>query len=187
MSYAGIEQAGGLQWPCDAEHPQGTPYLHAERFPIGRARMLPVDHVGPAERPDRDYPLWLTTTRLHYHYGCGSMTRKSPLLERETPRGVLFIHPDDASSLGLREDTPVRVLSRRGMLETRAVLSDQVPPGLVSIPYHFREAPSNQLTNDVQDPVTRMPELKACAVRVERLPEGTQPRTHAQIVAEGGA
>jgi len=176
MSYAGIERAQGLQWPCDAEHPLGTPVLHEKTFPIGRARLIPVDHHGPAEEPDKEYPLSLTTTRLHFHYGCGSMTRKSPLLERETPRGVLFIHPDDARALGLVQGSAVRVSSRRGALETRAVLSDEVPPGLVAMPYHFKEAPSNQLTNDAQDPITKMPELKICAVRVDRLPEGHLPR-----------
>ena len=180
MSYARLGHRG-LQWPCDAEHPDGSPVLHSVRFPLGRGRLIPVDHHGPAEVPDAEYPLCLTTGRLHFHYGCGSMTRKSPLLERESPRGVLFIHPLDAKALGIAQDTPVRVRSRRGMVETRAVLSDDVAKGLVAIPYHFREAPSNRLTNDVQDPITKMPELKACAVRVERLPEGTVPRTRQQL------
>jgi formate dehydrogenase alpha subunit len=184
MSYAALERASGLQWPCDASHPNGTQVLHTERFPRGRARMVPIDHVGPAERPDAEYPLCLTTSRLHFHYGCGSMTRKSPLLERETPRGILFIHPDDAHALDIVQGTAVRIRSRRGMVETRAVLSDEVAPGLVAMPYHFKEAPSNQLTNDAQDPVTKMPELKVCAVRVEKLPDGSSPRSHEALVRE---
>jgi formate dehydrogenase major subunit len=167
MSYARIEQAGGLCWPCDAEHPDGTPRLHERGFPIGRARMVPLDHVGPVELPDASYPLTLTTTRLGFHYGCGSMTRKSPLLERETPRGLLYIHPHDAARLHLVQGSPVSVGSRRGEVQTAAVLSDEVPEGVVAMPYHFREAPCNLVTNDAQDPVTRMPELKVCAVRVE--------------------
>ena len=183
--YSGMRFArlgrNGLQWPCDEEHPEGSPVLHTLRFPLGRGRLVPVDHHGPAELPDADYPLCLTTGRLHFHYGCGSMTRKSPLLERETPRGVLFIHSLDAKALGISHGAPVRVRSRRGMLETRAVLSDDVVPGLCAMPYHFKEAPSNQLTNDVQDPVTKMPELKVCAVRVERLPEDSIPRTRQHL------
>ncbi len=112
----------------------------------------------------------LTTNRLHFHYGCGSMTRKSPLLERETPAGVLFINPVDAKALQLQRFAPIGVRSRRGYLETRAMITDDVPPGLVSMPYHFKEAPSNQLTNTAQDPLTKMPELKACAVSVFPLP-----------------
>ncbi|MFI5307280.1 MAG: formate dehydrogenase subunit alpha [Polyangiales bacterium] len=185
MSYAALDREG-LQWPCDAAHPRGTAVLHTERFPLGRARMVPLEHQGPAEIPDADYPLWLTTGRLHFHYGCGSMTRKSPLLERETPRGVLFIHPDDARAMRIVEGTAVEVRSRRGAVQTRAVLSDDVPPGLVAMPYHFKEAPSNLLTNDVQDPITKMPELKACAVRVTRLPEGSVPKDARSLHSEGG-
>ena len=185
MDYAKLDARDGLQWPCDAEHPEGTPFLHSESFSRGKGRLIPLSHRGPAETPDAEYPLCLTTNRLHYHYGCGSMTRKSPLLERETPDGVLFINELDAVSLGLQNHSPVRVSSRRGFLETRAVLTDQVPQGTVTIPYHFKEAPSNLLTNNEQDPVTKMPELKACAVRVEALPEGSRPRTAAELLQEG--
>jgi formate dehydrogenase major subunit len=169
MNYPRLEASHGLQWPCNEQHPVGTALLHAERFTRGKGRLIPVDHSDPAEMPDRDYPLFLTTNRLHFHYGCGSMTRKSPLLERETPNGVLFIHPKDATALGIRQGSSVRIRSRRGQVETRAVLTDELPIGTVAMPYHFKEAPSNQVTNNAQDPVTKMPELKACAVRVEAI------------------
>ncbi|MEW6778086.1 MAG: formate dehydrogenase subunit alpha [Bdellovibrionota bacterium] len=174
----------GLQWPCDAAHPEGSPILHAKEFPIGRARLVPLTHQDPAELPDKEYPFALTTQRLHYHYGCGSMTRKSPLLERETPDGVLFMNAEDGKRLGLRDHAGVRVVSRRGELETRVVFHEDVPPGLLSMPYNFKEAPANQLTNNVQDPVTRMPELKACAVRVEALPTDAAPRSR-EVLREG--
>ncbi len=185
MSYERLKGPGGLQWPCAAERPEGTPVLHRDEFPLGKARMLPVRHAEPSEQPDDDYPLWLTTMRLGYHYGCGSMTRKSPLLERETPRGVLFINPSDAHSNGINEGGPVRVRSRRGCIETCAVVTDDLPEGTVSMPYHFKEAPSNQLTNTAEDPVTKMPELKACAVIVEPLAPGTQPRAVDELHAAG--
>lgn len=171
MSYAALDAHHGLQWPCDAENPQGSPILHRHSFPLGRARLLPVSCVAPAECPDADYPFWFTTHRLHFHYGCGSMTRKSPLLERETPAGLLFIHPADAARLGLAQHQRVRVSSRRGELVTRLELSDDLAPGTLAMPYHFREAPCNLLTNDAQDPITRMPELKACAVALEAVDE----------------
>ncbi len=167
MSYDKLEQDNGLQWPCNETNPTGTKLLHNSQFTHGKGRLIPVDHTDPAEMPDNDYPLYLTTTRLHYHYGCGSMTRKSPLLERETPNGVLFIHPDDAEKLHIHTGTPLRISSRRGEVETRAVLTVDLPIGTVAMPYHFKEAPSNQLTNTAQDPVTKMPELKACAVKIE--------------------
>jgi formate dehydrogenase major subunit len=170
MSYARLEQPGGLQWPCpDAEHP-GTPVLHRKRCTRGRGRLLPVVDTLPAELPDAEYPLQLTTTRLHFQYGSGSMTRRAPLLERENPRGILWIHPVDAAARHIAAGTAVRIRSRRGEVTTRAVVSDAVRPGTVVMPYHFREAPSNRVTNDALDPLSRMPELKVCAVAVEPLP-----------------
>ena len=160
MSYPRIEQHGGLQWPCNTHAPDGSAILHRKGFPNGKARLIPLHHLPPVETPDAEYPYYLTTIRLHFHYGCGSMTRKSPILERETPSGLLFMHPQDARNQGLFNNAPVGVHSRRGYLETRVQFSDQMPQGLVSMPYHFDDIPSNQLTNDAQDPVTRMPELK---------------------------
>lgn len=166
MSHARLERCGGLQWPCpDADHP-GTPVLHRERFPRGRGRLIPVHDTPPAELPDGEYPLQLTTFRLHHQYGSGSMTRRAPLLERENPDGLLWIHPIDARRYGIADGTPVRVRSRRGAVETRAVLSDDVAPGTVAMPYHFAEAAPNLVTNDALDPIAHMPELKVCAVEV---------------------
>ncbi|MEJ2765381.1 molybdopterin dinucleotide binding domain-containing protein, partial [Photobacterium sp. MCCC 1A19761] len=176
MHYDKLIQAQGLQWPCNDDAPNGTEILHRDTFPIGKARLIPVHYTTIDEPVDADYPLLLTTNRLHFHYGCGSMTRKSPLLERETPPGLLFIHPDDARQLKITRYAPIGVRSRRGYIETRAMITPDVPPGLVSMPYHFKEAPSNQLTNTAQDPITKMPELKACAVSVFPLPAGQAPK-----------
>ena len=177
MTYQKIIDNSGLQWPYTIEHPDGTAILHQQSFPIGKARFICVNQVDIDEPSDEHYPLLLTTNRLHFHYGCGSMTRNSPLLERETPPGVLFINPIDAKALNIIHQAPVSIKSRRGYVETRAMLSDDVPIGLVSMPYHFKEAPSNQLTNTAQDPVTKMPELKACAVVVTALANGATPKT----------
>ncbi len=185
MSYPRLEQHGGLQWPCNNHAPDGTPILHRKGFPNGKARLIPLHHQSPAENPDAEYPYFLTTIRLHFHYGCGSMTRKSPILERETPSGLLFMNPQDAKNQGLFNNAPVGVRSRRGYIETRVVFSDQLPPGLVSMPYHFDDIPSNQLTNDAQDPVTRMPELKACAVRIEPLSPTARPRPIKELREQG--
>jgi formate dehydrogenase major subunit len=179
MTYAELDRQHGLQWPCDAAHPHGSPLLHAQAFPLGRGRLLPVTQVEPDECPDAEYPFAFTTHRLHFHYGGGSMTRKSPLLERETPAALLFMHPADGAALGLRDQQAVAVRSRRGHLETRVHLTDDVPRGTLAMPYHFREAPCNRLTNAAQDPISKMPELKACAVAVEPLPVGVRPRIQA--------
>jgi formate dehydrogenase major subunit len=177
MSYAGLKHNNGLQWPCNEEHPNGSRCLHAKTFPIGKGNLIPVDHAPTDEVPDSEYPFWFTTQRLHFHYGCGSMTRKSPLLERATPDGLLFLHPQDALDFGLKNHQGVAVSSRRGCVETRIEISDQVSPGLLSMPYHFKEAPSNLLTNNAMDPGTEMPELKVCAVNLIPLPENQAPRS----------
>jgi formate dehydrogenase alpha subunit len=167
MTYARLEEHFGLQWPCpDRRHP-GTPVLHRERCTRGKGRLIPVADTLPDELPDGEYPLQLTTFRLHFQYGSGSMTRRAPLLERENPRGILWINPADAAARAITTGMPVRVRSRRGEVGTRAVVSDQVPPGVVAMPYHFHEAPSNLLTNNALDPLSKMPELKVCAVAVE--------------------
>ncbi|MCW8329239.1 formate dehydrogenase subunit alpha [Photobacterium sp. SDRW27] len=184
MSYDEISRSHGIQWPCNNDAPQGTQVLHRDTFPIGKAKLTPVHYVEIDEPADEQFPLLLTTNRLHFHYGCGSMTRKSPLLERETPAGILFINPKDAQALNIQLHSPVAVRSRRGYVETRAMLTNDVPPGLVSMPYHFKEAPSNQLTNTAQDPITKMPELKACAVQVYRLPEGQEPQDIQHLLEE---
>ena len=166
MSYERLEE-GSLQWPCpDATHP-GTPVLHVGHCTRGLGRLMPVRDRMPAELPDGDYPLQLTTFRLHHQYGSGSMTRRAPLLERENPRGILWINPADAAACRIGDGTRVRVRSRRGDVTTRAVVSTDVPPGIVAMPYHFSEAPSNLLTNNALDPISKMPELKVCAVAVE--------------------
>jgi formate dehydrogenase alpha subunit len=175
MTYSLLAKKNGIQWPCNAEHPKGSRWLHTTTFPIGKGKLIPVDHVPTNEQPDAYYPFWFTTTRLHYHYGCGSMTRQSPLLERETPNGLLYIHPQDALDLGLKNHQAVTVSSRRGYLETRIILSNELVPGLLSMPYHFKEAPSNMLTNDAMDPTTEMPELKVCAVNIVPLPKNQSP------------
>jgi predicted molibdopterin-dependent oxidoreductase YjgC len=167
MSYARLEGPGGLQWPCPTPDHPGTPVLHRERCTRGKGRLVAVVDTPPAELPDDDYPLQLTTSRLHFQYGSGSMTRRAPLLERENPRGILWINPADARPRRIASGTPVRIRSRRGEVTTRAVVSDVVPRGTVAMPYHFREAPSNRVTSDALDPLSRMPELKVCAVAVE--------------------
>jgi formate dehydrogenase major subunit len=168
MTYARLDECGGLHWPCpDRAHP-GTPVLHRERCTRGKGRLMRVRETPPAELPDADYPLQLTTFRLHHQYGSGSMTRRAPLLERENPRGLLWINPRDAAERGITSGTPVRIRSRRGEVTTRALVSTAVSRGVLAMPYHFSEAPSNVLTNQhALDPLSKMPELKVCAVAIE--------------------
>jgi formate dehydrogenase alpha subunit len=166
-SYERLEQEGFLQWPVPtADHP-GTPFLHKGRFSRGLGHFSPVEFKEPAELPDDEYPLTLTTGRIMFHFHTGSMTRRSPKLDQEVPEGYVEISPEDADRLGLGKSERVRVVSRRGEIETNAWITRRVPPGTVFIPFHFSEAAANVLTNPALDPVAKIPEYKVCAVKVE--------------------
>jgi assimilatory nitrate reductase catalytic subunit len=171
--YAGVDWArldvtGGLYWPCpDATHP-GTPRLFAERFatPDGRARFVAVEHRPPAEEPDAAYPLYLTTGRVLAHYQSGAQTRRVAALNRAAPRAHVEVHPDTAARLSIEDGEMVRVVSRRGAMTAEARLVETIRPDTVFAPFHWPgEARVNSAT---LDPVSRMPEFKVCAARLEK-------------------
>jgi len=169
ITYARIEREGGIQWPCpDIDHP-GTPFLHKDTFKRGKGLLTAIDYKPPAELPDEEYPLLLTTGRIQYHYHTGTMTRRCKSLTTLAPGPVLDINPDDAAALGIRDGEVVRITSRRGSIDIKARITDTVGKGEVFTTFHFSEAPVNRLTNDALDPVANIPEYKVCAVRVEKI------------------
>jgi len=168
-SYERLEKEGYLQWPVPtADHP-GTPYLHKDRFSRGLGHFTPVEFKEPAEAPDEEYPFTLTTGRIMFHYHTGSLTRRSEKLDQEVPGGYVEISPEDADRLGLGKSEQIRVVSRRGEIETKAWITRRVPPGTVFIPFHFAEAAANLLTNPALDPIAKIPEYKVAAVRIEKV------------------
>jgi len=174
-SYGGISyerlEGEGLTWPCPtAEHP-GTPFLHKDRFSRGKGLFHAVDYKEPAEVPDAEFPFVLTTGRLHMHYHTGTMTRNSPTLEKEGPEQLAEIHPADALDLGLAAGDKARISSRRGEILSRVTVTDRVSPGLVFLSFHYGESNANLLTNTALDPVAKIPELKVCAVKIEKARE----------------
>jgi formate dehydrogenase alpha subunit len=168
MDYARLEE-GGLCWPCpDKEHP-GTPILHVGKFARGKAQFTAIQWNGPEEQPDEEYPMVLTTGRVLYQYHTGTMTRRSPVLEENAPSAYVEINPQDAEQLGIGDGETVGAASRRGRIELAAKVTDRVKRGLVFIPFHYKEAAANLLTNDALDPVCKIPEAKVCAIRIEKL------------------
>jgi formate dehydrogenase alpha subunit len=158
----------GLQWPCPAEDHPGTGVMHVEKFPIGRARLRPVEHQEPCEAADQDYPFLLTTGRSLYHFHTGTMTRRTSLLDREVPNPALEVNPQDAKQLGIRSGQRVTVESRRGKVCLEAKVTACVPAGTLFLPFHFHEAPANALTGSALDPQSKIPEFKVTAVRIGR-------------------
>lgn len=175
-SYAGLTQANlgsaGKIWPCpDPEHSLGELVLFQDRFPTptGRGKFVPCEFSAADDLPDAEFPLVLNTGRVLEHWHTGTMTRRAHVLHTLQPTPFVEIHPDDLSALGVADGEQVTVRSRRGAIALPAKLSEQVQRGGVFIPFHFREAAANVLTNDALDPYGKIPEFKFCAVRVEKI------------------
>ncbi|MEU7639533.1 molybdopterin oxidoreductase family protein [Streptomyces sp. NPDC039016] len=191
ITYARIAAEDGVFWPCPAgpaeavagaqtaraepaggpAHP-GTPRLFLDRFatPDGRARFVPVTHRPAAEETDAGYPVVLTTGRVLAQYQSGAQTRRVAALNAAEPGPYVELHPRLADRLGVADGEPVAVVSRRGRAVAPARVSPAIRPDTVFMPFHWPgEGRANTLTNPALDPVSRMPEFKVCAVRIERL------------------
>jgi len=172
-SYAGITpdrlQSTSLQWPCPNEEHGGTPILHAHAFSRGKGHFEPLNNREPKELPDEEYPFMLTTARSLYQYHTGTMTRKVSGLNVMRGEELVEINPEDAVSLDIKDLENVRVTSRRGSVETKVSVTDHTPKGVVTMDFHFAESPVNMITNAAHDPVSKIPEYKACAVKIERI------------------
>ncbi len=178
-SYGGINYGrldeGGIQWPCPFDDYPGTPILHLGTFSRGKGRFSPLEYRPPAEEPDEEYPLILTMERSLYQFHTGTMTRKSIGLNTLDGEERVQMHPDDAGVSGISNGDWVRVTSRRGQVEARAKVTEATPPGVVTMTFHFAEARTNLITSPALDPVSKIPELKVAAVRVEKLDGAPSP------------
>ncbi|MFF8671594.1 molybdopterin oxidoreductase family protein [Streptomyces sp. NPDC015242] len=202
ITYRRLAEENGVFWPCPAVdeavedgedalldaplpddparetptvHP-GTPRLFLDRFatPDGRARFVPVSHRAIAEEPDDEYPVLLTTGRVVAQYQSGAQTRRVAELNAAAPGPFVEIHPRLAARLGAAEGDPVAVVSRRGRAVAPARITSAIRPDTVFMPFHWPgEGRANTLTNPALDPTSRMPEFKACAVRLETV--GPEP------------
>ncbi len=181
-SYGGIHhwrlEKAGLQWPCPNDNHPGTPILHVGKFTRGVGRFSGVEYLPPAELPDAEFPLTLTTGRELWHYHTGSMTRRSKGLNAQSPDGFIEINPEDAQTDAIHDGDWVQVVSRRGEVKTRARVTEDVPPGVVFMTFHFAEAPANALTIPVLDPIAKIPSFKVCAVAVKPATNGHENGTH---------
>jgi formate dehydrogenase alpha subunit len=174
ISYERLEKEYSIHYPCPDENHPGTFIMH-ERFhqqgaPTKKSPFVPVDYTAPLELPDEDYPFTLTTGRRYESYNTHSQTRHyaSGVKVKQTEE-TLDIHPDDATALGIMDGEVVRVRSRRGELEVKAKVTEQVVPGLVFMSFHWSETPTNVLTLNEYDPISGTAEYKACAVAIERV------------------
>ncbi len=171
-SYAGITYArlehAGLVWPCpDTNHP-GTPVLHRGKFSRGKGQFFSIQFKPPVESADSEYPFTLSTGRVLEHYHTGTMTRRGTALNRIYPELLAEINPVDAEKLGILEGEYIRITSKRGSIRAKVHISVRSRLGMVFVPFHFHEAAANVLTHAEVDPVSKIPEYKVSAVRIEK-------------------
>jgi formate dehydrogenase major subunit len=169
IKYSRLE-GNGLQWPVPDVNHFGTSILHKDGcFVCGLGKFVPVDWTPPAEVPDETYPFVLSTGRRLYHYHTRTQTGRAPGLNDLLGEETADLSPCDAGALGIEDGEMIRVSSRRGEVTVKAKVTDQVPPGMVWMAFHFREACANWLTNPVFDPISQTAEYKACAVNLRKL------------------
>lgn len=168
-----IEKQNGVFWPCVDEEDPGTPHMFLDKefyHADGRAQLCALPYRPPAEEPDETYPLRLTTGRVVYHYLSGNQTRRIPFLRDMCPEPFVEVHPETAAQYNIAHEEPVRLFTRRGEAVFKVKITEAIRKDTVFVPYHFgHEISINLLTNNALDPISRMPEFKACAAQIERV------------------
>lgn len=169
VTYERLERGENLHWPVkDKKHP-GTPILHVGQFTRGKGLFTAIDHIPPAELPNNEFPMLLSTGRVLYHWHGGEMTRRTKGLMEVYDKPLIELNPEDAVRLGINGKMRVRVTSRRGSIEAEAWITDRVPSGIVFANFHFPQASANELTLAALDPIAKIPEYKVSAVKVEAI------------------
>ncbi len=177
ITYEKIEAKSGVFWPCPAEDHPGTPrlFLHSFPTPTGRARFHAIQHQAPAEEVDANYPLYLTTGRVLAQYQSGTQTQRVAPLRELAPEPLAEVHPATARRYGLVDGELVRLRTRRGTALFKVKVTPTIREDTIFVPFHWGGDQSvNRLTNPALDPTSRMPELKVCAVRIERMGQGVE-------------
>jgi formate dehydrogenase major subunit len=173
VSYARIDELESIQWPCNAEHPEGTPTMHVGEFVRGKGKFLVTEYVPTAEKVNAKYPLILTTGRILSQYNVGAQTRRTENNQWHD-EDRLEIHPHDAEERGIAEGDWVGIASRAGDTVLRARVTERVQPGVVYTTFHFPESGANVITTDNSDWATNCPEYKVTAVQATRVSQPSE-------------
>ncbi len=165
VSYKRLDELGSIQWPCNAEAPEGTPTMHIDAFVRGKGKFIITKYVPTTEKITRAFPLILTTGRILSQYNVGAQTRRTDNVHWHA-EDRLEIHPHDAEERGIKDGDWVGVQSRAGDTVLRAIVSERMQPGVVYTTFHFPESGANVITTDNSDWATNCPEYKVTAVQV---------------------
>ena len=165
ITWERLLRESAVTYPCDSPDRPGHDIVFGDGFPTadGRAKLVPADVLPPAEQPDADFPMILTTGRQLEHWHTGAITRRSRVLDEIEPEAVACLSARDLRRLGVAPGDPVRVSTRRGAIELKARVDGAVPEGCIFIPFCYAEAAANMLTNPALDPFGKIPEFKFCA------------------------
>jgi formate dehydrogenase alpha subunit len=169
ITYERLKEAGGIHWPCPSENHPGTPTMYLEKFntPDGLGHFQTAEFKPPAELPDEEYPYALTTGRSIFHFDGGSMTLRTPKLVNEISQSFVEVNPQDAIKAGVKDKDVVILETRRGSIEAKSRITDNVLPGLLFATFHFPNSGGNTLANPILDPAAKCAETKVCAVRMK--------------------
>ena len=177
-SFAGISHARldseevngqGLQWPCTSKDHPGTPIMHVGKFARGLGYFRPAAYVPSMEQPDDEYPLIMMTGRILEHYNACAMTGRTEEINEIAGSSFIEINKADADKLGIENGEMVQITSRRGTIQARAEVAYKTNPGQCWMPFNFLEGNPNWLCSDALDSISRTPEYKVCAIKVEKL------------------
>jgi formate dehydrogenase major subunit len=165
VSFKRLEEVGSLQWPVNADSPDGMPIMHINGFARGKGKFVITEYVPTDEKVGPRFPLLLTTGRILSQYNVGAQTRRTENTQWH-PEDVLEIHPHDAEDRGVRDGDWVKIASRAGETTLRAKITDRVAPGVVYTTFHHPTTQANVVTTDNSDWATNCPEYKVTAVQV---------------------
>ncbi|MGW6197238.1 formate dehydrogenase subunit alpha [Kribbella sp. NPDC055110] len=185
VSFQKLDELGSIQWPCNLEHPSGTPIMHEDEFTRGKGRFMETVYVPTSERSTRKFPLILTTGRILSQYNVGAQTRRTANVAWHA-EDVLEIHPHDAEVRGITDGDTVALSSRVGRTELRATISDRMPVGVCYTTFHHPVSGANVVTTENSDWATNCPEYKVTAVQVDLIPAPVAGEGAREAVVAGG-
>ena len=173
VSFDKIDKLGSIQWPCNAEHPNGTPTMHVDTFVRGKGKFLLTEYVPTDEKVNQKFPLILTTGRILSQYNVGAQTRRTANIAWHA-EDLLELHPQDAEDRGIKSGDWVGIGSRAGETVLRAKVTDRMSPGVVYTTFHFPFSGANVITTENSDWATNCPEYKVTAVQVTRVSQPSE-------------
>jgi len=183
LTYDKFERLGSLQWPCNAQAPEGTATMHVGHFARGLGRFMLTEYVPTDERANARYPLLMTTGRILSQYNVGAQTRRTANVAWHSEDRI-EIHPHDAEERGIRDGDWVGVVSRAGETVMHALITDRVQPGVVYTTFHFPESGANVITTENSDWATNCPEYKVTAVQLMRVSQPSEWQRNFRRFAE---